>query len=384
MRGNLSAGNFRCPEDLVLRSLYTTLMELKTVRDADVQGKRVLVRVDFNVPLEGATVVDELRIKAALPTIAFLKEKGAVKILLLTHLGRPNGTVVESLRTTPIAKKLSEFGVEGVEVLENIRFEPGEEQNDPTLAHKLANMADLFVNDAFAAAHRAHASTVGITAFLPSYAGLLMEKEVEKLSKALTPPQGAVALVGGAKFETKQPLIEKLLQLYSKVLLGGALGNDVIKSRGLSVGASLISAVPVPTPLATNERLIVATDVVVGEPALSIERTALTNDIRAVEGIVDIGPNTAVAWSNEVMRAPFVVWNGPMGVYERGFTRGTEAIAKALAASTTPAVVGGGDTCAAISKFSFDHSRVFLSTGGGAMLEFLAQGTLPALEVLKK
>lgn len=344
----------------------------------------MLVRVDFNVPLKDGLVVEDARITAAIPTINLLKEKGAAQILLLTHLGRPDGKVVEELRTAPIAKKLTELGVTGVEMLENIRFEAGEETNDPALAQQLASMADVFVNDAFAAAHRAHASTVGITKLLPSYAGLLMEGEVEKLSAALTPPQGAIAIIGGAKFETKQPLIEKLLTMYSKVLLGGALGNDVIKARGHAVGASMVSVVPVPVPLAINDSLVVAVDAVVGEPNSNSERTALINDIRAVEGIVDIGPNTAAAWAREIDQAPFVLWNGPMGVYERGFTRGTDALAQALTTATTPAVVGGGDTIAAVSKFSFDHSRVFLSTGGGAMLEFLTSGTLPALEPLKK
>jgi phosphoglycerate kinase len=359
-------------------------MELKTVRDADIAGKRVLVRVDFNVPLKDGAIVEDSRIKAALPTINLIKEKGAAQILLLTHLGRPDGKVVEELRTAPIAKKLEELGVSGVEMLENIRFEAGEEANDPALAQKLAGMADVFVNDAFAAAHRAHASTVGVAKLLPSYAGLLIEEEVAKLSAALTPPQGAIAIVGGAKFETKQPLIEKLLEHYNKVLLGGALGNDFIKARGHAIGSSVTSAVPVPVPLATENRIVVATDVIVGEPGQNSERTSLVNDIRAVEAIVDIGPNTGAAWAREIDQAPFVVWNGPMGVYERGFAHGTDVLAGALAGATTPAVVGGGDTVAALSKFSFDHSRVFVSTGGGAMLEFLTKGTLPALEVLKK
>jgi len=359
-------------------------MELKTVRDAEISGKRVLVRVDFNVPLKDGAVVEDARITAAIPTITLLKEKGASKILLLTHLGRPDGKIVEELRTASIAKRLAELGISGVEMLENIRFEPGEETNDPALAQKLAGMADVFVNDAFATAHRAHASTVGVAKLLPSYAGLLMEREVEKLSAALTPPTGAIAIIGGAKFETKQPLIEKLLGLYSKVLLGGALGNDVIKARGHGIGSSMTSAVPVPVALAMDERLVVAIDAIVGEPDTNAERTALINDIRAVEGIVDIGPNTFSAWAREISQAPFVVWNGPMGVYERGFTHGTDALAQALTTATTPAVVGGGDTVAALSKFSFDHSRVFLSTGGGAMLEFLTSGTLPALELLKK
>jgi len=223
-----------------------------------------------------------------------------------------------------------------------------------------------------------------VSRLLPSYAGLRFEDEIQKLSEALTPPKGALAIIGGAKFETKQPLIEKLLSSYSKVLLGGALGNDVIKARGLSVGASLVSNVPVPTAIASEARLEIATDAVVSERAKNVERTALTNDIRAVEAIVDIGPNTARAWGEAINTAPFVLWNGPMGIYEDGHTRGTDALAEALANSPTQAVVGGGDTVAAISKFSFDPARVFISTGGGAMLEFLTNGTLPGIEPLKK
>ena len=362
---------------------YTVMMELRSIREAVVNGKRVLVRVDFNVPMKDDVIQDDSRIKAALPTIQFLTDNGAT-VLLATHLGRPDGKVVEELRTAPLQKKLEELGIKGVEMLENLRFDPREEQNDPSLAQELAARADIFVNDAFGTAHRAHASTVGVASLLPSYAGLLMEREVEALTEALTPPKGSIAVIGGAKFETKQPLIEKLLSLYDTILLGGALGNDVIKARGHAVGASLMSSVPVPVSIASNERLQIATDAVVSERELHAERTALINDIRAVEAIVDIGPNTARAWSKEIAEAPFVLWNGPMGIYEDGHMSGTDALAQALVSSPAKAVVGGGDTVAAIAKHSFNPSRVFLSTGGGAMLEFLAKGTLPGLEVLKK
>jgi phosphoglycerate kinase len=218
---------------------------------------------------------------------------------------------------------------------------------------------------------------------LPSYAGFLIEKEIEHLSQALRPPEGSVAVIGGAKFETKLPLLTKLLSLYGTVLLGGALGNDMLKARGMPFGASLISTAPVPLEIAGDERIRMMADaVVLGSDGKG--REALVNDIRADEKIVDIGPATALAWSELVGAAPFVLWNGPMGVYEEGYTKGTDTLAKTLVERRIPAVIGGGDTEAALRKFSFDPARVFVSTGGGAMLEFLASGTLPGLEPLKK
>ena len=357
--------------------------EVKSVRDAEVEGKRVLLRVDFNVPMQDGQITDDVRIKAALPTINVLLKRGA-KISIVTHLGRPEGRVVESLRTAPVAKRLREL-VPGsdIEVLENVRFNPGEEANDLAFAEQLAHRGDIFVNDAFAVSHRAHASTVGITTFLPSYAGLLMEKEIQKLSLARAPQQGAIAIIGGAKFETKQPLIEKLLSLYGTVFLGGALGNDVLKVRGLPVGSSLVSSMPVPLHIANNEELLVPVDATVLDIGTHTKRIAFITDTRAGESIVDIGPATQEAWSDAIMRAPFVLWNGTVGMYEHGYTQGTDALAKALVNSKVAAVLGGGDTAAAVGKFPFDSAKVFISTGGGAMLQFLVEGTLPGIEALK-
>ncbi|OGC85011.1 hypothetical protein A3F55_01335 [Candidatus Adlerbacteria bacterium RIFCSPHIGHO2_12_FULL_53_18] len=359
-------------------------MELRSVRDADVAGKRVLVRVNFDTPTKNGAITDGTRLRDVIPTLELLRKREASKIILLTHVGRPGGKMVEALRVALQEQALHQLTKVPFEVLENLRFDPREEANDQIFAKELGSLGDVFVNEAFSVSHRTQASVVGITKFLPSYAGLRFEEEIQKLSEALTPPKGALAIIGGAKFETKQPLIEKLLSSYSKVLLGGALGNDVIKARGLSVGASLVSNVPVPTAIASEARLEIATDTVVSERDKHVERTALTNDIRAVEAIVDIGPNTARAWAEEITGASFVLWNGPMGIYEDGHTRGTDALAEALAGSPAKAVVGGGDTVAAISKFSFDSARVFISTGGGAMLEFLTKGTLPGIEPLKK
>jgi phosphoglycerate kinase len=359
-------------------------MQVKTIREADVSGKRALVRVDFNVPIKDGKVADDLRIRAVLPTLEFLEQAGASKIILLTHLGRPEGKVVEGLRVAPVEAHLRELTRVPFELKENLRFDPREEANDEGFAKELAALGDVYVNDAFAVSHRASASLVAITKFLPSYAGLLVEEEITQLSKALMPPRGAVAVIGGAKFETKQPLISKLLSSYVAVLLGGALGNDVIKARGMPFGASLVSPAPVPIDIASDEKLFVASDVAVRDASTKEAREALVNDIRMNEEIVDIGPRTSGQWAAMLGQAPFVLWNGPMGVYEDGFVAGTEALASALAKSGAFAVVGGGDTAAAVAKFSFDSKRVFVSTGGGAMLEFLTAGTLPALEALKK
>jgi phosphoglycerate kinase len=367
-------------------------MQLKSVREAQVSGKRVLLRVDFNVPLENGEVADDSRIRAALPTINFLHEQGAAQIIIASHLGRPEGKVVDALKIAPVEKRLREFApFSEIEVLENLRFNPGEEANDAAFAQELASRADIFVNDAFADAHRAHASIVGVAKLLPSYAGLLMLAEVEHFSAALAPPQGAIAIVGGAKFETKIPLLSALLKKYDEVLLGGALSNDLLLARGLPVGASLLSNTEVPEALAGNDKIILPVDAAVVTKDTNAGRTTLINDIRATETIVDIGVRTVDAWQEKIAAAPFVLWNGPLGVYEEGYVEGTDAVAQEIALRSNTgqspqlfAVIGGGDTEAALAKFKFDPARVFVSTGGGAMLEFIANdGTLPGLEPLK-
>lgn len=357
---------------------------IRSVADADVAGKRVLLRVDFNVPLREGRVEDDTRIRAALPTIALLLKKGASRISILTHVGRPSGPDDASARVAPIAAHLKTLvDHPAIEVRENLRFDPREEANDPALAAELAKEGDVYVNEAFSNSHRAHTSMVGVPKLLPHYAGLNLMQELAQVSRALTPPKGALALIGGAKFETKLPLIKKLLSLYSEVLLGGALGNDLIKARGLPFGGSLVSETPVPPDVAANERLLIPQDAIFAETSSNAERSGLVVDVRTNEGIIDIGPITSKLWSDKVAQAPFVLWNGPMGIYEQGYRDGTDAIAAALAESHVPAVVGGGDTEAALRKYSFDADKVFVSTGGGAMLQYLADGTLPALEALK-
>ena len=323
-------------------------MQVKSVRDADVAGKRVLVRCDFDVPMENGKVVEDIRLRDALPTLQLLREHGAAHITLIGHVGRPDGKIVEELRMAPVAARLAELiDMKGIEVRENLRFDPREEANDESFAKELAGLGDIFVNEAFADSHREHASIVGIPKFLPSFAGLRFVEEIEKLSNALMPPPGAIAILGGAKLETKLPLIEKFASIYNRVLVGGAIANEY-------------------KPKTAN--VVLPQD---GVPQL--------------EHMLDIGPQTQAAWAGEIIAAPFVLWNGPMGIYEKEeFARGTDALAAALAKVTGNAVIGGGDTAAAIARFTFDPSRIFISTGGGAMLEFLIKGTLPGIEALKR
>src|SRR3990167_6779282 len=276
------------------------MQEIRSVKDADVAGKRVLVRVDFNVPIKDGKVQSDLRILAALQTLELLQKKGAAKIILLAHLGRPDGKAVEGLRMAQVEARVRELTAVPFELHENLRFDPREEQND----------------DAF-------------------------------------------AVIGGVKFETKVPLIKKLLELYAEVLLGGALANDVIKARGLPFGGSLVSNTPVPEDIASSERLLIPDDAIFAETGSNAERSGRVVDIRAGERIIDIGPATSKQWAGKVSKASFVLWNGPMGIYEQGYRDGTDVLAAELVRSGVPAVVGGGDTAAAVSKFSFDPQKVF-------------------------
>jgi phosphoglycerate kinase len=373
---------------------------MRLLKDANVAGKRVLLRTSLNLPItKEGDVGDLFRLQRALPTLRYLVEQKA-KIIIVGYIGREGGTlqpvadVLQKLvpdisitfSTTPAAEAGSEAAAlkEGeCLMLENLRRDLREEKNDEVFAKELAALVDLYVSDAFAEAHRAYASNCGITKLLPSYAGFLLEEEVRRLSQALQPPTGALAIIGGAKFETKQPLLEKLLGLYPEILLGGALATDMLKARGMPVGASLVSDLPVPVLIAEDERIIIPNDLI-AEAQPGASRPAHTADIRAHERIVDAGPKTAQAWAEKIAQAPFVLWNGPLGIYEQGYVDGTDALAAAIAVMQGSAVLGGGDTAAALSKFTFDPTHVFVSTGGGAMLEFLTNnGSLPAIEVLK-
>lgn len=368
---------------------------MKNLKELDLKNKRILLRVDFNVPLNKETkeVKDDTRIKEALPTIQYCLEQGA-KVILVSHLGRPKGEVKEELRLAPVAKKLAELLNKPVEylkkinqpqtdlvLLENIRFWPGEEKNDSGFAKQLASLADIYVNDAFGTAHRAHASTEGVAHFLPPAAGLLMQKEVETLSKLLAEPaRPFVALIGGAKISTKIGLLKNLLSKVDYLLLGGALANTVLLAQNQEIGESLVEKELAETvkDLLSN-KLKVPVDVVVHDQSIKA-----VGSVAGSDKIFDIGPDTVNLYSEIIKTAKTIVWNGPFGLFEEPpFDQGTLKIAQAVAASGAYSVVGGGETVEALEKMGLKDKVSFVSTGGGAMLEFLEGKELPGIKALR-
>jgi len=385
---------------------------------SDLSGKRVLVRADFNVPLDNGNITDDTRIRAALPTIQDLASKGA-KVILCSHFGRPKG-VTEKLRLTPVAVRLSELlGKEvkktddciGDEVaatvaamqdgdvllLENVRFYPEEEANDPEFAKKLASVADLYVNDAFGTAHRAHASTEGVTKYLsPSVAGFLMEKELQYLGSAIDNPQRPLAaIIGGSKVSSKIGVIEKLLEKCDKLLLGGGMVFTFYKARGLNVGKSLVEDDKLELAKSLEEKakergvtFLLPTDVVVAD---KFDAQANTQTV-PVESIpegwmgLDIGPDSVKTFQDALADCKTVIWNGPMGVFEmEKFAAGTEGIARSLAGLTqtgTTTIIGGGDSVAAVEQLNLGEQMSHISTGGGASLELLEGKELPGVSAL--
>lgn len=392
-------------------------MNKKSVRDADVQGKRVFCRVDFNVPIEDGKITDDTRIRAALPTVQYLVEQGA-KVILASHLGRPKGKVVEEFRLTPVAKRLSEYlnqpvikvdEVTGPEVeekvsslkngevllLENVRFHPGEEKNDPDLAKDFSRLADLYVNDAFGAAHRAHASTAGIAEYLPAVAGFLMQKEIETLGRALSNPERPfTAIIGGAKVKDKIGVIENLLDKVDHLIIGGGLSYTFIHAKGYEIGKSLFEAEKVELAKEFMKkaeekgvRIYLPVDAVVVDqfgPDPSVVKTVDIDQIPADMEALDIGPKTRELFSDVVKASKLVIWNGPMGVFEFDrFAAGTNAVAEAVARSEAVSIIGGGDSAAAIKKSGLADEVDHISTGGGASLEFLEGKELPGVAVLQ-
>ena len=391
---------------------------LRTIDDlGDLDGRRVLVRADFNVPLEDGKVGDDLRITATLPTIKELRGRGAA-LVLATHLGRPRGKPTNELRLNPVAARLEEVGgfsvrkldeVIGPEVtrvcagmgrgdvilLENLRFDPGEEANDPDFAAALAALADAYIDDAFGAAHRPHASVTGVAERLPSAAGLLMHREVEVLSRLLVGPEKPfVAILGGAKVSDKLGVVQSLLERVDGILVGGAMAFTFIASRGGRVGDSLIEAEQldqVRETLAAADaagvRVMLPQDVVAAEEATETahRQTVLAQEIPDGLKGLDVGPATVREFARALEGARTVFWNGPMGVFElEPFSKGTRAVAKAVATIDAFTVVGGGDSVAAIRALGFDRAVDHLSTGGGASLEFLEGRDLPGIAVLRE
>ncbi|MFN8219642.1 MAG: phosphoglycerate kinase [Fimbriimonadales bacterium] len=384
----------------------------KTVRDLDVNGKRVLVRCDFNVPLNGQEITDDRRITEALPTIQFLIDHGAA-VILCSHLGRPKGVTPE-FSLFPVGKRLSELlgkevpllgdcvgsAVEiaceelmpgDVVLLENVRFHPEEEKNDPEFAAQLAKLADLYVNDAFGTAHRAHASTEGVAHLLPGAAGFLMEKEIEYLGKAVSDPKRPfVAVLGGAKVKDKIAVIENLLPKVDSLLIGGGMAFTFLKAKGYEIGKSLLDETNLAFAATVvkdhSDKVKLPVDVVVAselsESASS--ETVAASGIPADKIGADIGAATIAEFSKIVREAGTVVWNGPMGVFEMAqFAEGTRALSEALAECPGTTIVGGGDSAAAIDKFGFADRVSHVSTGGGASLEFLEGIELPGIAALQ-
>jgi phosphoglycerate kinase len=390
-------------------------MNKKTVRDIDVDGKRVLVRVDFNVPLEKGKILDDTRIRAAVPTIEYLRDHSA-KIVLVSHLGRPDGKAVEDLRLAPVAQRLTEIiGPEvacasdvvgesadatlgalapaGVAMLENVRFEPGEEKNDPALAKKLASYADIYVNDAFGTAHREHASTVGVTQYLPAVAGFLMEKEIDYLSRVVTDPaRPLAAIIGGAKISSKIGVLQHLLSKVDVLLIGGGMANTFLKAQGIDVGASVVED----DQLATARQiegdarrrgvtLGLPVDAVVADRFAADAQHKIV-DLPGVDAgwmILDVGPKTVSDYEHKLAGSKTVVWNGPLGVAEwEAFAQGSTELAKFLAKLAATVVIGGGETVSLVTELGLASAYAHVSTGGGASLEFLAGETLPGVACL--
>ncbi len=395
------------------------MAEVKSLEQADVAGKRVLCRVDFNVPLDGATVTDDTRIRAALPTIEYLVGKGA-KVILMSHLGRPAGTgFEEKFSLAPAAERLSQLisapvtfasdtvgphahaVVEAMEdgqvvVLENLRFDKREKKNDPAFCEELAKLGDLYVNDAFGTAHRAHASTAGVAALLPAYAGYLMLREVSTLSGMLDEPKRPfVAILGGSKVSDKVGVIDALIEKADTIIIGGGMCFTFLLAQGKQVGTSLKeedwverAAGMIEHAKEAGVELLLPTDVVVADRFAEDANTATVSvdDIPSDMMGLDIGPETEKLYAQAIVQGSTVFWNGPMGVFEMAaFEHGTKAVALAVAENAeADTIIGGGDSVAAVNKFDLGSKMTFISTGGGASMELVQGLPLPGVEALKE
>ncbi|HVB20151.1 MAG TPA: phosphoglycerate kinase [Candidatus Paceibacterota bacterium] len=381
---------------------------MRTVRDIRVfENIPILVRAALNVPVINGNVANDYRLRRAVPTIRYLCERGA-KVVLISHIGE-QGT--ETLAPSAVALGKLIHGVSffpeitgertraavraltpgKVLVLENLRRDRGERENRPAFARELAELADIFVQDSFDTCHRHHASIIGVPEFLPSYAGLLLEEEVRELSAASAPKHPALAVIGGAKFSTKEAVLTTLLESYDRIFVGGALANDFLKAAGQPVGKSLVSGADLAhiKKLLNNPKLVLPVDSLViptngadGADARGTARIAVAGQVRADEIILDVGPETVTLLTTLARQAKTILWNGPLGKYENGFSDATDAFAQAVAASGARTIVGGGDTIASIEGLGLLSRFSFVSTGGGAMLDYLAKGTLPGIAAL--
>lgn len=361
-------------------------------------GKRILVRAELNVPIKDGTVENRYRLNAALETLSYLHEHGA-RTLVIAHLGRDPRESLE-----PVARALQETlplrflrSFEGPEIdvalenmeegdtvlFENLRANPGEEANDPAFARLLASLGDIYVNDAFAASHRTHTSIVGVPALMPSFAGVSFDREVKELSRALEPRSPSLIILGGAKFETKLPLLRAALYRYDMVFVGGAIAHDIFRAKGYEIGSSLQSKdTEGIEEIMQSNKVLLPIDVSVTGP--SGTRVCLPEEVRAEETIVDAGPETITMLGSRILDAALVIWNGPLGNYEKGFSAQTESVAELVADSAALSFVGGGDTVASIERLGLGEAFTFVSTAGGAMLDFLVDGKLPGIEALEQ
>ncbi|MBP9750176.1 MAG: phosphoglycerate kinase [Candidatus Pacebacteria bacterium] len=375
-------------------SSYKTLNDLP-----DIRGKRVLVRSELNAPVKDGVVADRYRIEQAVPTLKELASRGA-KVIVIAHIGRepsetlapvadvlreliPSVQFVPSLVGEEVSRAVEDLPEGGTLLLENVRSEEGETKNDPSFADGLAMLADYYVDDAFGATHRAHASIVGVPARLPAFAGLLLERELVEMDKGLQPESPSLFILGGAKFETKEPLLEAALPRYDHIFIGGALANDFLKAEGFVVGKSLVSdGTEKVAELLASGKIILPVDVVVDGPDGVVTKRA--DHVGPEDTIVDVGPESVTELGMRIAHAKTIVWNGPLGFYEKGYIKGTESVAQLVADAPGHSIVGGGDTVAAIRELGLAEKFNFLSTGGGAMLDYLVDGSLPGVEALKQ
>ena len=391
------------------------MLNKKTMKDIDVKGKRVFVRVDFNVPMENGAITDDTRIRAAIPTIKYLVEQGA-KVILASHLGRPKGEVKEDMRLTAVGVRLAELMGQPVTkldesigetveatvanmqdgdivLLENVRFHAGEEKNDETLAKQFASLADVYVNDAFGAAHRAHSSTEGIAKHIPAVSGFLMEKELDVLGKALsTPERPFTAIIGGAKVKDKIGVIESLLEKVDNLIIGGGLSYTFLKAQGYDIGQSLLEEDKIDLAKGFIQKakdkgvqLLLPIDVVVANEFSKDAETKIV-DVDAIPSDwmgLDIGTKTIEKFAEVIKNSKLIIWNGPMGVFEMDkFANGTRSVANAMAETAGYTVIGGGDSAAAVEKFNVADKMDHISTGGGASLELMEGKELPGIVAL--
>lgn len=375
-------------------------MKLPTVKDIkNLKGKRVVLRLDFNVPMKNGKILESMRIDRAMPTLRYLVKKKA-RIVILSHIGKDaslslkpivrylnktmNVGFVPDFRTDEARKVADGLPEGGVVVFENLRLDVRETENNPEFSKYLASFGDVYVNDAFAVSHRAHASVAGITKYLPSYAGFLIADEIKHLSLALNPKHPFLFILGGAKFETKIPLLKKFMKSADQIFIGGILANDFFHDVGLEVGRSFVDKYSFKlTPLLKKGKIILPTDVMVKNGA---GKTIIKHveELLSGDSIMDVGPETIKSLAPLLKKAKLIVWNGPLGYYEGGFDKGTTMLLKAITETKATSIIGGGDTAVIVEKLGLDKKLSFVSTGGGATLDYLVDGKLPGIDAIVK